>query len=108
MTPRDYIGSLAMLATLSQVVIGMTSQVRKLAVQKTTAGLAFTAVLTTGLGFTAWTIYSLVAPINFYVLVPNGLGAIYSVVILAQMIKINRRARSAESSQLSPAVDSLH
>jgi uncharacterized protein with PQ loop repeat len=91
-----------MLATLSQVVVGMTSQVRKLAIQKTTAGLAFTAVLTTGLGFTAWTIYSVVAPINFYVLIPNGLGAIYSVVILAQMIKINRRGADNLGSPVEP------
>jgi uncharacterized protein with PQ loop repeat len=93
MHAKDLLGIIAMIATLGQVLIGMTTQVRKLHIERTTKGLSRTAVLTAGLGFTAWTAYSLWRPVNAYVLVPNALGAICSVIILIQIFAIDRGPR---------------
>jgi uncharacterized protein with PQ loop repeat len=88
---KDVIGIIAMLATLGQVLFGMTSQIRKLHVERSIKGLAFTAIGTMCFGFAAWTGYSLVPPVNIYVLVPNAMGTIFSAIILVQMIMIQRR-----------------
>jgi uncharacterized protein with PQ loop repeat len=91
MVAKDILGSVAMVATLSQVLVGMTSQVRTLYRERSTRGLSMVAIATAGFGFSAWTVYSIWQPINLYVLIPNSLGAVLSAIILVQMGAIRRR-----------------
>ena len=87
---KDVLGFIAMCATLGQVIVGMSAQIRKLAVQRSTIGLSFVAILTAGFGFTAWTVWSYVRPINLYVAIPNTLGMILSVVLVVQILRLGR------------------
>jgi len=89
---KDILGWIAMTATCVQVLVGMTMQYRKLGQTGSTPGLSLGAVVSTGLGFLAWTSWALCPPgLNGYVAVPNGLGVLFTFAILCRMRQVGHR-----------------
>lgn len=83
----ELLGLIAAGITTIYTMFGVPSQVIKSYKRKSTEGLSFASIGTLFLGFVAWVLYALsMTEMNYYILIPNALGALGNAVILLQMI----------------------
>lgn len=80
------LGFIAAGITTIYTLIGVPSQVMKNYKRKSTEGLALLSVGILFVGFVVWVFYALsMEEVNYFILIPNALGAIGNAVILGQM-----------------------
>ena len=79
----DLVGWIASVVTLTYTAFGLPVQIRKNWAKKSTEGLSlFMTIMLFGT-FTSWVVYSALK-LDWYILIPNSVGAVGALVILGQ------------------------
>ena len=86
----DIVGWIALVVTLTYTAFGLPVQIRKNWSKKSTEGLSlFMTVLLLGT-FSSWVVYSALKS-DWYILIPNAVGAVGALVILGQFVAYRDR-----------------
>lgn len=86
----DIVGWIALVVTLTYTAFGLPVQIRKNRSKKSTEGLSlFMTVLLLGT-FSSWVVYSALKS-DWYILIPNSVGAVGALVILGQFVAYRDR-----------------
>lgn len=81
----DILGWVACIITIIYTAIGLPDQVKKNYKLKSTEGLSLFLFCFLFLTFTSWVVYGICKP-DWFIVVPNGLGAIFAFIIVLQII----------------------
>ena len=86
----DILGWIACIITIIYTAFGLPVQIKKNYSIGSTEGLSLFLFCFLFLTFTSWVIYGFCKP-DWFIVVPNGLGAVFAFVIVVQIIYYNSR-----------------
>ena len=78
------LGWIASIITVIYTSLGLPSQIKKNYHLKTTKGLSLFLFIFLCMTFISWVVYGVMKP-DWFIVVPNGLGAFFSFIIIIQI-----------------------
>ncbi|HJO95623.1 MAG TPA: SemiSWEET family transporter [Victivallales bacterium] len=89
----DVFGWTASIITIIYTAIGLPAQIIKNFKAGTASGLSLFLFVFLFLTFTSWVVYGIFKP-DWFIVVPNGLGAICAFILVCQILYYNRIFKS--------------